>query len=809
MGEKYSDWLKIDLHIHTDFSKKTKEDDYKGIFSIETLKGKLKENNVEIFSLTDHNIINIDAYKEYYESYQPDEDPLLLVGTELDIEVENNGKNNTYHSLLIFNYSDIKKTEDINNRLENKYLEKGCEEKNRVLTIDEIIELFPKDNFFFIPHAGNTKSIIDGYRGNIEDAQKMVLLMQSAFEKVQEKKRQIYNDGFNKVLYHSFQNQEDIAYIEFTDNHNIEQYPCTHKGENSKKHIFYYIKGSKNYETLRLAFIDPKSRIKSSEEYLKMNHSLNFIEKLKIKNESFIEDSALTFSPHLNVIIGGRSSGKSLLFNILGKKINNITLKDENKTRYNIINENILIKSKLDANFVISTLLTNDLVYLNQGDIIRYFEEKKLGELAKESNQFEIYSLALDNFKNHKLELERTINTFVNSYKNIYEADGITKKYILHRLTINNVLNENYIYKLNSNELKHKFNDDFQLDKTKNILKELIENVGAIINADILKFTEDEKQIIEEFSNLIKKKIELIIDKQLVKNRRDNFINEINKLINEKNNTLNTEAKQKNEANEVLFELKNSVFNRFKRLVDLKNKSYLLQDFNYNKIEKIQINEDVSLVLEIEMLQSLKEKILNGLNDANLEQSLFINTLNLLNNKCSIKNYPNDLSSQTLDKKIKKELEDIFIKIETPEDYLVYSDGSTSKANSPGYNSEKYMEIILKNHNNKLIFIDQPEDNLGNKFIAEDLVALLRILKFQKQIFLVTHNPSIVVYGDAENIIIANNDDNKISYKQIVLEDQNAQKEICSILDGGEYIFNNRARKYNIKRILQEDKKNE
>jgi hypothetical protein len=69
----------------------------------------------------------------------------------------------------------------------------------------------------------------------------------------------------------------------------------------------------------------------------------------------------------------------------------------------------------------------------------------------------------------------------------------------------------------------------------------------------------------------------------------------------------------------------------------------------------------------------------------------------------------------------------------------------------------------------------------------------------------VTHNPSIVVYGDAENIIIAENADNKISYKQIVLEDVASQKEICSILDGGEYIFDNRAKKYNIQRILKEN----
>ncbi|MDP3444255.1 MAG: ATPase, partial [Ignavibacteria bacterium] len=93
---------------------------------------------------------------------------------------------------------------------------------------------------------------------------------------------------------------------------------------------------------------------------------------------------------------------------------------------------------------------------------------------------------------------------------------------------------------------------------------------------------------------------------------------------------------------------------------------------------------------------------------------------------------------------------------------------------------------------------------LGNRFISENLVEMIRNIKFQKQIFLVTHNPSIVVYGDAENIVIARNDGNKIDYKQVVLENKDSQKEICHILDGGQYIFDMRAKKYNIKRILNE-----
>ena len=95
----YSDWFKVDLHIHTDYSKKTKVNDYQGNFSITVLKQKLKDNNVELFSMTDHNIINTAAYKWYYDNYE-EGDPKLLLGCEFDIEVPESNKKTTYHSLI-------------------------------------------------------------------------------------------------------------------------------------------------------------------------------------------------------------------------------------------------------------------------------------------------------------------------------------------------------------------------------------------------------------------------------------------------------------------------------------------------------------------------------------------------------------------------------------------------------------------------------------------------------------------------------------------------------------------------------------
>jgi len=797
-NKKYSDWLKIDLHVHTDWSKKTKENDYKGDFSVDTLYEKLTENQIKIFSLTDHNIINIEAYKEYYKKHKSENEPLLLVGVELDIKKDDK----TYHSLLVFNYSTYDKANLINKKLEKKYKEKKLDLKSRNLSIDEIVELFPEDDFFFIPHAGNTKSIIGGYKDKIEDAQKMLLLMQSALEKVPEKARQKYNEGFDRVIHEDFKSRDDVAYIEFSDNHNISKYPCTHNGgKGCKKHELYYIKGNKSYETLRLAFIDPKSRIKSTEEYSKINHHNNIIEKLKIKKKGRLKGIEFEFSPHLNVIIGGRSSGKSLLLNLFSKKIDKLKSNDKYDT---IIDDaKILIKSRNDSIYVPTTAITSDLIYINQGDIVNYFEDNKLEDLAKKSEKHDEYKQAKESFTKHKDEMLFLIRELNNSYESVHEISG-NKKYILHSRTIDKILSNEFILTFDYEKLKFKFDKSKELNTSYLLIKELKSNLESLDqHKEIFEFNTEENEVIDKFNNLLENKHILVIVKTENNSKKLRFINAINNCIRDINNSLNQSAQEKTNAQAELDQLKSEIKDIYKRTKHLEIKSANLENFDYSLKQEIDLNEQTELVLEVEKQDNLKRIILEGMNNSDIEKSIYLNLLNLLNGKNNIKNHRNNLP-KNLKKKINSLITNLKNGLDNPKDYLRYKDGSNSKNNSPGFNSEKYLEIILKNPTTNMIFIDQPEDNLGNKFIAEKLVNIFRDIKFQKQIFLVTHNPAIVVYGDAECIILAENNENQISYKQIVLEDKHAQKEICGILDGGEYIFDNRSKKYNIHRILNE-----
>ncbi|GMM90683.1 TrlF family AAA-like ATPase [Vibrio fortis] len=99
---------------------------------------------------------------------------------------------------------------------------------------------------------------------------------------------------------------------------------------------------------------------------------------------------------------------------------------------------------------------------------------------------------------------------------------------------------------------------------------------------------------------------------------------------------------------------------------------------------------------------------------------------------------------------------------------------------------------------------DQPEDDLDNDFIMKQLVPLFRRIKKYRQVIIVTHNANLVVNSDAEQIVIASNESEVLSYQSGAVEDgpissdNSIRARICGILEGGGYAFEQRERKYGL-----------
>lgn len=94
------------------------------------------------------------------------------------------------------------------------------------------------------------------------------------------------------------------------------------------------------------------------------------------------------------------------------------------------------------------------------------------------------------------------------------------------------------------------------------------------------------------------------------------------------------------------------------------------------------------------------------------------------------------------------------------------------------------------------IVFDQPEDDLDNDFITNQLIELFKEIKKYRQVIIVSHNANLVVNADSEQVIIAKNNSEKLSYESGALENETINKEICRILEGGERAFEKRRDKY-------------
>lgn len=145
----------------------------------------------------------------------------------------------------------------------------------------------------------------------------------------------------------------------------------------------------------------------------------------------------------------------------------------------------------------------------------------------------------------------------------------------------------------------------------------------------------------------------------------------------------------------------------------------------------------------------------------------------------------------------------------TPRDQiaLTYMDGGKgmpfAKA-SPGQQASALLELLLSQSAGTLI-IDQPEDDLDNRIIMK-IVSLIRRSKDRRQLLFSTHNPNILVNGDADKVIALKSgegeqDDGAAGRIQIdvdgAIETPDIRIAITSIMEGGRDAFDLRNRKYN------------
>ena len=114
---------------------------------------------------------------------------------------------------------------------------------------------------------------------------------------------------------------------------------------------------------------------------------------------------------------------------------------------------------------------------------------------------------------------------------------------------------------------------------------------------------------------------------------------------------------------------------------------------------------------------------------------------------------------------------------------------------STGQKCTTILPILLLESENPLL-VDQPEDNLDNRFIYDTIVDSLRRMKAKRQIIFITHNPNIPVLGDAAGVFVLTSNGTQATLLNSGNVDD-CRQEIINLLEGGETAFVQRKERYN------------
>lgn len=111
--------------------------------------------------------------------------------------------------------------------------------------------------------------------------------------------------------------------------------------------------------------------------------------------------------------------------------------------------------------------------------------------------------------------------------------------------------------------------------------------------------------------------------------------------------------------------------------------------------------------------------------------------------------------------------------------------------------------LLLFAQGRRPLLLDQPEDDLDNRFVYDDVVALLRAEKGvadpsrRRQIIIATHNANIPVNGDAELVLSLADEGGRCEVRtRASIDDAVVRREIRTVLEGGAEAFRRRAEKY-------------
>lgn len=765
----------LDLHIHTSENPDSLVNNYDIDKLIEKIA--ITSNNSDyLISFTDHNTVNKKVYLEANEKVKN-----LILGVELHVRNYPNAA--PYHCHIYFD----KKIEeliidDINEKLDKLYPKKTVGHEDTLPYLEDIIKSFDSYDFLLLPHGGQSHSTFDK---SIPDGTQFDSRIEKGI---------YYNqfDGFtarsNTHLERTINYFDKLGISEFTnlitcsDNYNPIKYPSA-KDPKAEPFLPTWMLALPTFDGLRLSLSESSRLVYSNE---KPELWTQYIKHVSHSNEFIDIDVELTSG--LNVVIGGSSSGKTLFVDSLYNKIiNDYSNSNYLETSYDVQGINVNNPSGIKPHYIYQNYITKVVDNkdsdntIDDIDIIRnvFPEDASIRQKVHQG---------LLKLKNDLTELIEAVKKIEHTQK---ELDRISK---LSHLIITEEVKDNILKKLlPSNELVNQMTySENQIEKHNEYLNE----INSFLENN--PFIEHDKSLVEKI------KIELLSAyetsvfelqiRELLKNKKINIDSE----LKEENKELQSKKQDFDKLLE-LIAVYVSALTKFKKslskilnysikcetkeVVSMGHKLFIANEFELNKIKFMEVlNHLLKTGRKIENIDKLEPK---HLFEENFKQQ-----------SPKVRDYDDFVN------RVNSSFEDLNKKTYR----IITNDNRNFEKLSAGWKTSVILDLILGYEGDMApLIIDQPEDNLATKYINDGLIRAIKQIKTKKQIILVSHNATIPMLGDAQNIILCKNKENRISIKSARLEGKLNNKSIvdyiAEITDGGKSSIKKRVKKYNLKKF--------
>lgn len=863
MQNNGSIWRKWDLHIHTPSTKSA--NNYRNTDeSFDTYVDMLENSDVEVFGITDY--FNIESYNIFLEKFQskyPSSTKAFFPNIEFRLDSKNSKDEHIQiHVIFSNDNSTISKIPSFLNRLElvstasdgtKKYCckndlelvgyDKAMVSKQRLL--DELASNFNKAEYLIAGVANGYGTMRPSSNGDGRGAEFAIELDKSC--DLFFGNRNNVNFLLNKVE-SPRKNQclPQKPVLSGCDAHsfdNIEKKLGKKCTEVSNASEITWIKADTTFEGLKQIIQEPEDRVKIQETKPDDNKTPYSV----IKSINFTSDNknfnkgSLNFNPNLNTIIGGRSTGKSTLLQILAYTLGELKSNGDSE-RIKEIADNVSIEW-LDGE-------TN-----SQDRKVEYFPQSYMHNLANDDNerkriveniigkeQLESYTKFITT---NQLDIKKDISMlleedgkFKEITKQIHEIGNkaaIEQEISKLQVEINVLMQESKF----DEEQKNNFESLKNRLEATNFIKYEIESdirclnnsnkklIDSNYNNDFLELTEKNRRLLERaylrfatilnnrWKKLITNKIERLENEKI---KQSNIISSIennsdykkgldvlkqNTILNDLSNKLKQE-KLKLEQVKKLEETKSIHLAQIDKLKDNiieKNNQFeskveeLKNQFKSEKTNDVEITIKSEKFSEMEIFTDLSKSINKQAGDIqNYIASFYQNYHN--DKQKHLKDFISKVLNEDLRINVNSNKSKLLESILTTNPYqykydLIYQNDNFESM-SEGKRAFVILKLLLEYSIKKCpILIDQPEDSLDNRAIYNELVAYIKEKKKDRQIIIVTHNANLVVNADSELVIIANQHGTglanlngvKFSYKTGALENTTKNANSNNFLD--------------------------